>query len=192
MDLEAKRADDNYILMTVSDCRDADAGYCVYFEEAETFRVPDPRPQFVDGKRVRPGDPGYEKDAKMRVDFTYWLAKSYNLVPRPSIKKEKIILAADVFRFYGKPALANAGVYGLDIIREDLEDGRVKKKTIQVFYNPDMEVEEPVKDEPPAETKSERIARLRQELEELEEVPDQTPVKKAAVKKPVGKKRATV
>lgn len=188
VDLQAKRSDDNFVLMTVADCRDADNGYCVYFEEAEMFKVPDPRPQFVDGKRVRPGDPAYVENAKMRVELTYWLAKSYNVIPRPSIKKEKIVLAADVCRFYGKPGIANSGVYGLDILREDVEDGRVKKKTIMVFYTPGSEKIEEVEEEAPELTRDQKIAKLKKEISDLE---GPITAKKPAVKKATTKKKVT-
>lgn len=193
-DFESKKADDNFTLLTVADCRDADKGYCVYFEDAESIEIPDPRPQYFDGKRLRPSDSGYDPDLKMKVELTYWLPKSYNVIPRPAIRKEKISLAADVVRIYGKLGIANSGVYGMDIIREELEDGRVKKKTIMVFYDPEMLNKKAAAPEKQL-SKEERIAQLKKELGDLQKDHGVTPASNSKTTSEGGpnkKKKVTV
>ena len=98
-----KEKDENYQTFTVSDVRDCDNGYSVFFEDSPI--VP---------------------NVRMSQRITYWLAKSYGFIPRPS----------DLFRFYGKLEAANKGMHGLDIIRTEKDPGEEKGKRVrtEIFY----------------------------------------------------------
>lgn len=156
-----KKTDENYVQYIVSDVRDADNGYCVYFEDSP--KVADPS----DVKKLR------------LVQLTYWLPKSYAFVPKPG----------DIGRFYGELGLANQGVYGLDFVREAIDEdtGKSRRTRYEMFYKPeDAEKVKLAKVEPAADSKDTEIAKLKKQVEDLKKGSTNTksaPKKKAPAKK---------
>lgn len=165
--LKNKKEDDNSVQYIVSDVRDADNGYCVYFEDSPTDLDPS------DGKKKR------------LMQITYWLPKSFNFVPKPG----------DIARFYGVLKLANQGVYGLDFVREQKDDdtNKMRRTRFEMFYTPELEIKETAKPKAVAEDpRDAKIAALQKQLDDLSRGNVKPVVKKTAAKKKAATKPAAI